>query len=326
MGRPRRAFSVSMCSSFLRVIWGGCDVFSETCARRSHEIVHRRRPSVAARVGVLQLPARCVCDRYDGGSGGASSTCSAADHAAAADLLGRERAAGSGEGAGGSGSGGVNSVITAEQAKKITGGRTPLVPVEYEAAVNALQACVTLDEAKYWNDKADVLAAWARIYHNDRAARCARALRLHAHRRMGELAEELRPTKKQKGFKGRQPGATSLLVEMGIKQHDAQNMRNVAKADECTFLAAVNSSRPPSPHYFSIITQGSASHAHKVLRARGYVQFKSFCNQTDPVQFARGFDRAESEKVRSDVVALIEWLDAFEQALPKTPATPKAPK
>lgn len=56
----------------------------------------------------------------------------------------------------------MNSVITAEQAKKITGGRTPLVPVEYEAAVKSLQACATLDEAKYWSDKSDALAAWAK--------------------------------------------------------------------------------------------------------------------------------------------------------------------
>lgn len=49
----------------------------------------------------------------------------------------------------------MQSVISAAEAKKITGGRTPLVPVEYETAITALQACVTLDETKYWSDKAD---------------------------------------------------------------------------------------------------------------------------------------------------------------------------
>lgn len=97
----------------------------------------------------------------------------------------------------------MQQVISAEQARKITGGRTPHVPVEYETAINALVACRSIDEAKYWSDKSDALAAWAKIYHSDKAAREAKALKLWAFRRMGQLAAELRPNyKRVKGISG----------------------------------------------------------------------------------------------------------------------------
>ena len=67
-------------------------------------------------------------------------------------------------------------VITKDQARKITKGRTPLVPVEYEVAIRALTECTTLDESKYWSDKSDALAAWAKIYHSDDAGRKAKLL------------------------------------------------------------------------------------------------------------------------------------------------------
>lgn len=84
----------------------------------------------------------------------------------------------------------MSTVITEQQARQITGGRKPLVPVEYEAACNALAQCVDLDEAKYWSDKADALAAWAKIYRDDRISAQAKRLKLKAYRRMGELAAE----------------------------------------------------------------------------------------------------------------------------------------
>ena len=87
----------------------------------------------------------------------------------------------------------MNSVISEEQARQITGGRKPLVPVEYERACTALAECQTIDEAKYWDNKADALAAWAKIYNNDQAGLEAKRLKLHAYRRMGEIAREIIP-------------------------------------------------------------------------------------------------------------------------------------
>src|ERR1700722_7297053 len=71
--------------------------------------------------------------------------------------------------------------------------RTVPMPVEYVEACKALAACVTIDEAKRWADKAEALAAWAKIYRSDEASVQAARLKLHAYRRMGKLAEEIRP-------------------------------------------------------------------------------------------------------------------------------------
>src|SRR5688572_2684465 len=90
----------------------------------------------------------------------------------------------------------------------------PKLPVEYSAAITAIAVCRTIDDGKYWSDKADALAAWAKIYKDDVVAREARSLKLHAYRRIGVLAAEIRPLK----FRGRggAVGPNSLLVENGF--------------------------------------------------------------------------------------------------------------
>lgn len=67
--------------------------------------------------------------------------------------------------------------ITARDALAIERERPQRLPVEYEQAVAALSACCSIDEAKTWSDKADALAAWAKIYRSRDADRQARRLR-----------------------------------------------------------------------------------------------------------------------------------------------------
>lgn len=102
----------------------------------------------------------------------------------------------------------------------------PAMPVQYEAALKALDACTSLDETKVWNNAADALAAWAKIYNSDEAELKAKRLRLHAYRRMGQLARELRPPGRMKGgghrgCQGKLPGAISLLQEYGLTKTEA---------------------------------------------------------------------------------------------------------
>src|ERR1700689_1121318 len=111
----------------------------------------------------------------------------------------------------------MQQVITREQAKQITRGRTPMVPLEYEEAVKALASCLTFDEAKYWSDKASALAAWAKIYHSHEIDRKAKMLRLHAYRRMAELAQDIQ---KQNG-KGR---IRTILEEQGLSVTEARQI------------------------------------------------------------------------------------------------------
>ena len=130
----------------------------------------------------------------------------------------------------------MQNLISAKKAREITGGRTPLVPVQYETAIKALTECIHLDDAKVWADKADALAAWAKIYRSKDAELKAKQLKLHAFRRMGQIAEELRPTRRA----GRNSlGAASLLIESGLQKHVAATVVRIARAPESQFTAAV---------------------------------------------------------------------------------------
>lgn len=215
-------------------------------------------------------------------------------------------------------------VLTEKQAREITGGRTPLVPVEYEEACKALAACVTLDEAKYWDNKADALAAWAKIYHDDKAGRNARALKLWAYRRIGELAAELQPGRKPGRGGGSSPGPTSLLMEKGFQRYEANAARRLARAPKAEVERLTSLPRPPAPTYLSESGFKAAPYAtgkpfadHPSWRRfwSSCCSFESAIRVLDPIEMARSVTKAQ--KVRERIARAIEWLDTFEQHLPK---------
>lgn len=226
----------------------------------------------------------------------------------------------------------MTQVITAEQAKKITGGRTPLVPVEYESAVKALQACMTIDEAKYWSDKSDALAAWARIHRNDEAGTAARKLKLYAYRRMSLLAEELRPIRGRKDGGGLSPGPASALHDAGLTQGQVTAIRRIGAIPEKTFKKIISSSSPPGIYRAGLelgrglrsfgVAQRS-SDAWRILNGSGpgaglLRQFVAqVCRKLEAKNIARDVNADEANDARRLCTEATEWLDAFEQALPK---------
>lgn len=212
----------------------------------------------------------------------------------------------------------MQNLITSEQAKKITGGRTPLVPVEYEQAVKALKACSTLDEAKYWSDKADALAAWAKIYKSDEASLEARRLRLHAFRRMAELASELQPMKalgRDKGGKhlGNSPGPVSLLRSQGFERNRANVVMRIGNLKRSEFDALVAAKKPPSP--LTVRSHGLNPTWGEVQKP--LISARSAMRNKDPVNTARSLSANSIEAAKALADEVTEWLDAFEQALPK---------
>lgn len=138
----------------------------------------------------------------------------------------------------------TTAVITKDQARAITRGRIPLVPIEYETAIKSLAACLEIDDAKYWSDKADALAAWAKIYHSNEAELKAKRLKLHAFRRMGQLAGELKPLRNAKG--GRQPGAIQVLTDAGLTHNSAIAARRLASISEKQFDKVLEQPKAPS--------------------------------------------------------------------------------
>jgi hypothetical protein len=213
----------------------------------------------------------------------------------------------------------MQAVISAAQAKQITGGRTPVVPIVYEEAIKALDACLTLDDAKLWSDKADALAAWAKIYHDDKVDRQAKALKLHAYRRMGKLAGELRPST-GKGrlpggaYAGSNPGPRSLLIENGLSDRGAQAARRLASLSDEKFNALTNRAKPPAPQ---TVFNVAGTNWTRIVSESCLLSFEGFCARNKPLDIASAVPPQLRESRLKKVRNLIEWLDEFERHLSK---------
>lgn len=209
----------------------------------------------------------------------------------------------------------MSAVITEAEARRVTGGRIPLVPVEYENAVKSLVLCLTLDEAKYWDNKADALAAWAKIYRDDKVGLEAKRLKLHAYRRMGQLAHAIKIA--ARATPGRLPGAVAALVREGLSKPAANAASKIAKLPAADFQRIVDSPRPVSPlRVRKMLEPGSAGYKALQDEANGLFSFRSFCRRHPPATF---FDLAPDEAVRAcaAVGEIQDWLDELEQRLSK---------
>lgn len=197
--------------------------------------------------------------------------------------------------------------------------KTPRVPLKLHEAVQALAEVRTIDDAKYFADKADALAAWAKIYKDDEAGIEARRVKLHAYRRMGQLAEELRPTGNPTEFgRGRPMGAHSLLIEYGFARTAASRIMQIARTPKKKFESAVANAAGVHAaarlgRGMGMSSRGLKSDAWTALadqsRIRGLLA-------RDAKELARGISKGEVRAARRLVTEVMEWFDEFEQYLP----------
>lgn len=202
--------------------------------------------------------------------------------------------------------------------------KTMQLPVIYEEACMALVACRTIDEAQFHDKKADLLALWAKFHKNERAAVEAARLKLHAYRRMGKIAEELRPSSysyRQKGkgsgsSKGspiRNPAATALLQENGFTRGQAITIRRIAKYPENSFSTLIAAEDIPSPSM--VASWKTTDMWREWSMAVGGI--RALCRKHSPAHFAAKLTVSEASKARILAIELGEWLDLFERSLPK---------
>jgi hypothetical protein len=200
----------------------------------------------------------------------------------------------------------MHAVITSDQAKQITRGRTPLVPVEYETAVKSLAACLSLDETRYWDAKADALAAWAKIYRDDDVGRKAKMLKLHAYRRMGQLAAELRPHVVTE--KGRSPGPKSLLIESGMTSTAAEAATALSRMTDHKFSKALKEPKAP----ITIVRLTNAANPIYTKFAHAAQNVRSITRQHTAAEMARivkALSAGEKDTARRLCLDISEWLD-----------------
>lgn len=189
--------------------------------------------------------------------------------------------------------------------------RRPIIPVCYETACRALTECLNINEAKLWDDRAEALAAWAKIYHDNDAARKARALKLHAYRRMGQLSRELTKDRPKFDEHGPVKGARGLLIEKGLKVNDADACIRLAKARDSSFQKAINSPKPPAPSAFMQKVRGEDMTDMAVLVRRAFVEAGPFCKKTTAAEAASSISVDERDKFREHLTPIYEWLDDF---------------
>lgn len=192
------------------------------------------------------------------------------------------------------------------------------LPVEYEAAVTAIAACRSLDETRYWSNKADLFAVWARIHKSREAELQAKRLKLHASRRLGELAAELRPsvvkyTSPQ--HHGRLPGPVSLLMEYGLSRGDATAARMLARISREVFEELLETPFAPATAVGHVIKTGDPVWRQFL---RGAVCLRAFLRQRSAkelVELARSLGGPQEQKLQGLASELLERLGEIERLM-----------
>lgn len=190
------------------------------------------------------------------------------------------------------------------------------MPVIYSEALTALRKCETLDVAKYYSEKSDALAAFAKMYGDEELSKSAARIKLHAYARMGQLASELRPrVSTGNGFK---PGPKSLLIESGLSKSQSRAAMKLASLNKTEFDAVLIDPKTPITTV-TVIHNASVSAGWKAFayQSPGPVYFAAFCKRISARELARNLSVDEATNARKTLGEITEWLDAFELALPK---------
>jgi len=194
-----------------------------------------------------------------------------------------------------------------------------MLVARYEDTVKAIVSCRAIDEAKFFADRAIALEALAKVQKDRRMEREAKAERLWAFRKMGELAHVMRPGG-SRGSRYRQPGVISLLLENGLTTPDADAASGLAKMAQSAFDALVALPRPPSPmSAYRLRSSDAVSESWKNLCEGhgGLLSFRSWTRKYPARELARGLSKDEGPRARIIVKEVQDWLDEFEQYLPK---------
>jgi hypothetical protein len=197
--------------------------------------------------------------------------------------------------------------------------------IVYEEAIKALAECRSIDEAKYFSDKADALATYAKIFKDKKLATEAKRVKLHALRRMGEIAEQLRPTVRG-GGRGHK-GALSVLQDHGLTTHRAELANRLCRVPRTAFEKAIAQPTPPSVKTLSRMGAGkglqkAATDAYVTLVGSGYAGAAGLAvtarlfRRSDVKEMARAVTLDEATKIRALMLEIHEGLDILDQYMP----------
>lgn len=206
------------------------------------------------------------------------------------------------------------------------------LPVNYEAAKAALAACVQLDECKEWANRMAAIASYARQSKDDSLESMASRIRLRALRRVGELLSEL-----SSSSRGPRQGIRSdrrcAVDANNITAGEAARLVRIAGIPKQDFESRVEATPTPSlrqldPGWSAVLVKQVSGATSEI---NSYTQLQQALaplvqmivdERTPAKEVARrivrlGLPAEYLEGLRHAAIDVGEWLDEFEQALPK---------
>jgi hypothetical protein len=201
------------------------------------------------------------------------------------------------------------------------------LPESYESARTALATCASIDECLTWADKAQALAAYARMADDDTLRKTCDRIQARAIRRMGELLKQIEPSK------GGRPAETTTGThssftrtdaarEAGMSPHQQVQAIRVASVSAEDFERQVESDTPPT--VTKLAEQGTNKRptpASTQTRPEGFAaatnligtveMFAQFCRSQSPEIIAAAVMPHEVTDVREHVATIDGWLDRF---------------
>lgn len=190
----------------------------------------------------------------------------------------------------------------------------------------SIAECTTIELGKYYDNKIDALAALARILKDDKIAVEAKRAKLLNYRKLGEIAESLRPTKTlrtaadkeeqrtrtrkmQARYKARKKGeqiplrstpapagALSLLREQGFTPQRGSQILSISRVPEDEFNRAISSHKPPGPAALAVAGAGLGRVSGPKISGDAYRKFRASRSGGDAgsfLYFCRKNDPAE---------------------------------
>lgn len=194
----------------------------------------------------------------------------------------------------------------------------------YERGCALLEQCMTFDETKYWDSLSDAAIAWGRIHKSERVEQLARALKLRAFRRLGELAGQERPPTAAKprrgestgGPTGRPGGALKWLRQHGMDHNEAHASRMLSQMPAPQFEEMTQRPRPPLP---SSVRKGGYSPWQDFYRLSSIANAVLNTSRITPAAAAKlgGIERRDREQIKRNAIQLAKWFQDFADELGK---------
>lgn len=203
------------------------------------------------------------------------------------------------------------------------------LPVNYQAARTAISQCARIDECKDWQDKAAAIASYARQVNDKSMMEAAQRIMLRARERLGELLLEYR----NGSGRANDPSARHKIAEQhGISKSQAASSIAIARVPKQVRDELIERSPPIGVsqlayHAPRVRPRFEIRPEHRSFEVDGIVasMYRQMM-QLDPVKLATEMEKEDvafyraipnGERV-SRIEFMQEWLDAFEQALPRS--------